>query len=123
LSVLRSDVNIQRSPPRGAGKPFDMKALTVSDTRCEGAFRGEPGLEQVRFGSERNIEWTRRRWPLRWNISRESSTRSSRNWISMLPAGQEPDADQLAEFSGEVRKSEAVALSDPVMPVFDGLIG
>ena len=28
-----------------------------------------------------------------------------------------------SEFSGEVRKSEAVALSDPVMPVFDSLIG
>ena len=30
---------------------------------------------------------------------------------------------ELREFSGEVRTSEAVALSDPVMPVFDGLCG
>jgi hypothetical protein len=30
---------------------------------------------------------------------------------------------KLCEFSAEVRKSEAVALADPVMPVFDGLGG
>jgi hypothetical protein len=29
----------------------------------------------------------------------------------------------IGEFSAEVRKSEAVALGDPVMPVFDGLGG
>src|ERR1035437_4411625 len=31
--------------------------------------------------------------------------------------------DENGEFSAEVRKSEAVALGEPVMPVFDGLGG
>ena len=32
-------------------------------------------------------------------------------------------AEDYRMFSAEVRKSEAVALGDPVMPVFDGLSG
>ena len=42
------------------------------------------------------MEWTRRRWPLRRNLSREGSTRLIAELDSMLPAGQELDADQLA---------------------------
>ena len=73
-----------------------MKNLTVPDARFVGAFRGEPGLEkiQVRVGvhygadaaeiAEELAEFERKLHAL------------LRGLDTMLPAGQEPDADQLA---------------------------
>ena len=36
-------------------------------------------------------------------------------------AGTAPETGSLRVFSAELRRSEAVTLGDPVMPVFDGL--
>lgn len=73
-----------------------MKDLAVPDARFIGAFRGESGLEnvQVRIGAHYGVnaaevadELTRFETKLRALV---------KELDSMLPSGQEPDADQLA---------------------------
>jgi fido (protein-threonine AMPylation protein) len=73
-----------------------MKNLTVPDARFVGAFRGEPGLEkiQVRVGIHYGTEAA--------EVCEELAGFESklhallRELDTMLPSGQEPDADQLA---------------------------
>jgi hypothetical protein len=73
-----------------------MKDLTVPDSRFVGAFRGEPGLEQVqvRVGAQYGVD------AAEVAIALEHFERKLHALVaeldSMLPAGQEPDADQLA---------------------------
>jgi hypothetical protein len=73
-----------------------MKNLTVPDPRFVGAFRGEPGLERVqaRVGAEYGVDAAEVADAL------EHFERKLRALVadvdSMLPAGQEPDADRLA---------------------------
>jgi hypothetical protein len=75
---------------------FAMKDLTVPDSRFLGVFRGEPGLEQVqvRVGARYGVV------AAEVAVSLEHFERKLHALIaeldSMLPAGQEPDADQLA---------------------------
>jgi hypothetical protein len=73
-----------------------MKNLTVPDARFVGAFRGEPGLEriQVRVGGHYGLDAA--------EVAEELAEFERklhallRELDTMLPAGQEPDADQLA---------------------------
>ena len=73
-----------------------MKNLTVPDSRFIGAFRGEPGLEkiQVRVGVHYGVDAA--------DVAEELEGFERklhallRELDLMLPAGQEPDADQLA---------------------------
>jgi hypothetical protein len=73
-----------------------MKDLTVPDSRFVGAFRGEPGLEQVqvRVGAQYGVD------AAEVAVALEHFERKLHALVaeldSMLPAGQEPDADQLA---------------------------
>jgi Fic family protein len=73
-----------------------MKDLTVPDPRFVGAFRGEPGLEQVqvRVGAEYGVD------AAEVAVALEHFERKLHALVaeldSMLPAGQEADADQLA---------------------------
>jgi hypothetical protein len=73
-----------------------MKDLTVPDSRFVGAFRGEAGLEhlQVRVGIQFGVDASDVAFEL------EHFERKLHALIaeldSMLPSGQEPDADQLA---------------------------
>jgi hypothetical protein len=73
-----------------------MKDLTVPDSRFAGAFRGEPGLEkvQVRGGTQYGVD------AAEVGVALEHFERELHALIaeldSMLPSGQEPDADQLA---------------------------
>jgi hypothetical protein len=73
-----------------------MKNLNAPDSRFVGAFRGEPGLEniQVRVGAHYGMDakevakaLTRFETKLQALVAEMDS---------LLPAGQEPDADQLA---------------------------
>jgi hypothetical protein len=73
-----------------------MKNLTVPDSRFVGAFRGEPGLEkiQVRVGVQYGVDAAEVAEEL---AGFERKLRALlRELDTMLPAGQEPDADQLA---------------------------
>ncbi len=73
-----------------------MKNLAVPDARFVGAFRGEPGLEkiQVRVGVHYGVDAA--------EVAEELGDFETklqaliRELDAMLPAGQEPDADQLA---------------------------
>lgn len=73
-----------------------MKDLTVPDQRYVGAFRGEPGLEdiRVRIGSYYGADAADVAQELKQFESRLGELVSEMD--AMLPAGQEPDADQLA---------------------------
>jgi hypothetical protein len=57
-------------------------------------------------------------------IPREAGQRTSKDWIHQVTVSQSAPTrlTKIREFSAEVRKSEAVALGDPVMPVFDGRV-
>ena len=73
-----------------------MKDLTVPDARFVGAFRGQPGLEklQVRVGVHYGVDAA--------EVAEELAGFEKklhallRELDTMLPTGQEPDADQLA---------------------------
>lgn len=73
-----------------------MKDLTVPDGRFVGAFRGEPGLEkiQVRIGVHYGVDAA--------EVAEELAEFQKklhallRELDTMLPTGQDPDADQLA---------------------------
>jgi hypothetical protein len=73
-----------------------LKDLTVPDSRFVGAFRGEPGLEkiQVRVSAYYGVD------AAEVALELEHFERKLHALVaeldSMLPAGQEPDADQLA---------------------------
>ena len=75
-----------------------MKDLTVPDPRFVGEFRGEPGLEhvQVRVGAQFGVDASDVALEL------EHFERKLHALVeeldSMLPDGQEPDADQLASW-------------------------
>jgi hypothetical protein len=73
-----------------------MKGLTVPDARFVGAFRGEPGLEniQVRIGAHYGVDASEVADEL---AQFETKLRALvKELDSMVHAGQEPDADQLA---------------------------
>jgi fido (protein-threonine AMPylation protein) len=73
-----------------------MQGLAVPDTRFVGAFRGEPGLEnlQTRIGTNHGVGSAK--------VARELSRFETKlqtlvaQMDALQPAGQEPDADQLA---------------------------
>ncbi len=75
---------------------FVMRDLTVPDSRFVGAFRGEPGLERVRVrvGTQFGVD------AADVTLELEHFERKLHSLVaeldSMVPAGQEPDADQLA---------------------------
>lgn len=73
-----------------------MKNLTVPDGRFVGAFRGEPGLEkiQVRVGIHYGVDAAEVAEELA-GFERKLHA-LLRELDTMLPTGQEPDADQLA---------------------------
>ena len=73
-----------------------MKNLAVPDARFIGAFRGEPGLEkiQVRVGVHYGVDATEVAEELT-GFERKLHA-LLRELDAILPAGQEPDADQLA---------------------------
>lgn len=73
-----------------------MQNLTVPDTRFAGAFRGEAGLEQVqvRVGDRYGVNAAQVRGELA-EFERKLHT-LLRELDPVLPAGHEPDADQLA---------------------------
>lgn len=73
-----------------------MKNLTVPDARFVGAFRGEPGLEkiQVRVGVHYGVDAAEVAGELA-GFERKLHA-LLRELDTMLPKGQEPDADQLA---------------------------
>jgi len=73
-----------------------MKDLTVPDPRFVGAFRGEPGLEkvQVRVGAQYGVDAAEVAGALE-HFERKLHALVA-ELDSMLPAGQEVDADQLA---------------------------
>ena len=73
-----------------------MKNLTVPDPRFVGAFPGEPGLEQVqvRVGAEYGVDAAEVADALE-HFERKLHALVA-DLDSMLPAGQEPDADRLA---------------------------
>jgi hypothetical protein len=73
-----------------------MKNLSLPDARFVGAFRGEPGLEkiQVRVGVRYGVEAARVAEELT-DFERKLHA-LIRELDAMVPAGQEPDADQLA---------------------------
>jgi hypothetical protein len=73
-----------------------MKNLAVPDVRFVGAFRGEPGLEkvQVRVGAHYGLDAAEVADELTEFERRLHAL--IRELDAMLPAGQEPDADQLA---------------------------
>lgn len=73
-----------------------MKNLTVPDARSVGAFRGEAGLEkiQVRVGAHYGVDAAEVAEELT-DFERKLHA-LIRELDAMLPAGQEPDADQLA---------------------------
>ena len=91
---------LQRKPPTAASakrwQTLFMKDLKVSDARFIGAFRGEPGLEniQVRVGAHYGVDVAEVAEEL---TQFETKLRALvKELDSMLPIGQEPDADQLA---------------------------
>jgi uncharacterized protein YidB (DUF937 family) len=72
-----------------------MKGLTVPDARFVGAFRGEPGLEniQVKIGAHYGVDASEVADEL---AQFETKLRALvKELDSMVPAGQEPNADQL----------------------------
>lgn len=73
-----------------------MKNLAVPDARFVGAFRGEAGLEniQVRVGAHYGVDAAEVAEEL--TGFEEKLHALIRELDAMLPAGQEPDADQLA---------------------------
>jgi hypothetical protein len=73
-----------------------MKNLTVPETRFVGAFRGEPGLEnlQVRVGVHYGVDAAKVAEELA-GFERKLHA-LLRELDTMLPVGREPDADQLA---------------------------
>jgi Fic/DOC family len=73
-----------------------MKNLAVPDARFVGAFRGEPGLEkiQVRVGARFAVDAAEVAEELAGFERKVHAL--IRELDGMLPAGQEPDADQLA---------------------------
>ena len=73
-----------------------MKSLAVPDARFVGAFRGEPGLEniQVRVGAHYGVDAAEVAQELA-DFERKLHA-LIRELDAILPAGQEPDADQLA---------------------------
>lgn len=90
----------QRKPPTvDSAKRWQalfMKGLTVPDARFVGAFRGEPGLEniQVRIGAYYGVNAA--------EVADELAQFETKlhalvkELDSIVPAGEEPDADQLA---------------------------
>lgn len=90
----------QRKPPTvdraKRWQALFMKNLTVPDARFIGAFRGESGLEnvQVRVGAHYGVDAAE----VADELPRfEAKLRALvKELDSILPAGQEPDADQLA---------------------------
>lgn len=90
----------QRKPPTvDSAKRWQansMKGLTVPDARFVGAFRGEPGLEivQVTIGAHYGVDPA--------DVADELGQFETKlralvkELDTMAPAGQEPDADQLA---------------------------
>jgi hypothetical protein len=90
----------QRNPPTAdSAKRWQailMKDLTVPDARFVGAFRGEPGLEniQIRIGAHYGVDAAKVADEL---AQFETKLRALvKELDSMVPAGEEPDADQLA---------------------------
>jgi hypothetical protein len=73
-----------------------MKDLTVPDPRFVGAFRGEPGLEQVqvRVGAQYGVDAAEVAVALEHFETKLHALVAELDL--MLPAGQEADADQLA---------------------------
>ena len=73
-----------------------MRSLKVPDARLVGAFRGEPGLDnvQVRIGARYGVDAAEVAGAL---AAFETKLRALvRELDAMLPSGQEPNADQLA---------------------------
>ena len=73
-----------------------MQGLDVPDARFVGAFRGEPGLEnlQARIGANYGVDSTEVAGELRRFESKLQTLVAQMD--ALLPAGKEPDADQLA---------------------------
>jgi Fic family protein len=90
----------QRKPPTVSSakrwQALFMKDLTAPDARLIGAFRGEAGLKniQIRVGAQYGVDAAQVADEL---ASFEMKLRALVQELdSILPAGQEPDADQLA---------------------------
>ena len=75
---------------------ISMRGLKVPDSRFVGAFRGEPGLEnlQVKVGAFYGVDAADVSVALKMFESRLQALVAELD--SLIPAGQEPDADQLA---------------------------
>ena len=73
-----------------------MKGLDVPDSRFVGAFRGEPGLEnvQVRVGANYGVDSAKVAGELKRFEAKVQTLIAELD--ALLPIGQEPDADQLA---------------------------
>ena len=73
-----------------------MSGLDVPDPRFRGSFRGERNLEniQVRIGAHFGVEAAKVASELRYFETKLQSLVTEMD--TLLPAGQEPDADQLA---------------------------
>jgi Fic family protein len=75
---------------------LSMRGLKVTDSRFVGAFRGEPGLEnvQVKVGAFYGVDAADVSVALKMFESRLQALVAELD--SLIPKGQEPDADQLA---------------------------
>lgn len=73
-----------------------MKGLDVPDSRFVGAFRGEPGVEnvQVRVGANYGVDSAKVAEELKRFEAKVQTLVAELD--ALLPIGQEPDADQLA---------------------------
>lgn len=99
LAAIVREAKQRRPPTVDSAKRWQalfMKGLTVPDARFVGAFRGEPGLEniQVRIGAHYGVDASEVADEL---AQFETKLRALvKELDSMVHAGQEPDADQLA---------------------------
>ena len=99
LAAIVREAKQRRPPTVDSAKRWQalfMKGLTVPDARFVGAFRGEPGLEniQVRIGAHYGVDASEVADEL---VQFETKLRALvKELDSMVHAGQEPDADQLA---------------------------
>ena len=99
LAAIVREAQQRRPPTVDSAKRWQtlfMKGLTVPDARFVGAFRGEPGLEniQVKIGAHYGVDASEVADEL---AQFETKLRALvKELDSMVPAGQEPNADQLA---------------------------
>ena len=99
LEEIRQGAEMRETPSLETSKGWQTRLMTgldVPDSRFVGAFRGEPGLEnlQVKVGANYGVESA--------SVARELRRFEARLRVlvaaldAALPSGQEPDADQLA---------------------------